>query len=405
MSEFASAFDVAGDHPPRWNLRRSLLAHFCARMVCGSLTIVLPGGSRFVHKSGLPGPDGVLVIHRWRILRRLLLRGDLGFAESYIDGDWSSPNLTTLLEMATLNERTLGPAVGGTAPTRFLRRLLHRARANTLRGSRRNIEQHYDLGNDFYSAWLDTGMAYSSAFYRDPDMTLEMAQAAKFERVAELLAFEPNQTVLEIGCGWGGMAEKLGLDGCHVTGITLSPAQLRYSQERLANAGLAQLTDLRLQDYRELEGRFDRIVSIEMLEAVGEAYWPAYFAVLRDRLKPGGAAVLQVITIANERFEEYRRKPDFIQRHIFPGGMLPSATALRSAIAQAGLTLDQVETFGESYALTLCEWRCRFHGAWSTISAMGFSERFRRMWDYYLSYCEAGFRAGAVDVGLWRIAG
>ena len=230
-------------------------------------------------------------------------------------------------------------------------------------------------------------------------MTLEQAQDAKHARVLALLDAAPEQTVLEIGCGWGGLAERLALRGCRVTGLTLSPAQLAYARER----AVAREVDFRLQDYRESSGTYDRVVSIEMLEAVGEAFWPRYFETLDARLKPGGIAVLPVITIDDARFESYRRTPDFIQRYIFPGGMLPPPSALRREIAAAGLTLEHHETFGDSYARTLVEWRRRFAAAWPAIEALGFSDRFRRMWDFYLCYCEAGFRAGAIDVGLWRI--
>jgi cyclopropane-fatty-acyl-phospholipid synthase len=286
---------------------------------------------------------------------------------------------------------------------RLAHRALHRLHANTLRGSRRNIRRHYDLGNAFYAAWLDAGMVYSSALYATSDATLEQAQAAKEARVLELLHAVPEHRVLEIGCGWGGLTERLAHDGCRVTALTLSPAQLSHTRARLKARGFADRTELRLQDYRHAAGRFDRVVSIEMLEAVGEAYWPIYFAALHDRLLPGGIAVLQVITIDDARFAAYRRSPDFIQRHIFPGGMLPPPSALRAQIATAGLVLRHHETFGDSYTRTLAEWRHRFHAAWPRIATMGFSERFRRMWDYYLCYCEAGFRAGTIDVGLWQI--
>ena len=403
MTDFAGGLGADEIRQRRRTLREVLLHRFCSRMPCGSLNVVFPDGKCFRHRSGVPGPDATMVMHRWRALRRLVMHGDLGFAESYIDGDWSSPDLPALIEIAARCAIVLEPAIAGMLLRRLADRLRHLMRANTRRGSRRNIVRHYDLGNDFYRLWLDAGMSYSSALYRDPAMSLEAAQDAKLDRVAEMLAPEPGQSVLEIGCGWGGMAEKLGRRGCQVTGVTLSQEQLRYAVERIVAAHLSQRVELRLQDYREIAGRFDRIVSIEMLEAVGESYWPAYFGVLRDRLKPGGIAVLQVITIADDRFDYYRRKPDFIQRHIFPGGMLPSPAAMRSEIARAGLAIRRVETFGESYALTLRAWRSRFQAEWPAISAMGFSERFQRMWDYYLCYCEAGFRAGAVDVGVWQL--
>jgi cyclopropane-fatty-acyl-phospholipid synthase len=248
-------------------------------------------------------------------------------------------------------------------------------------------------------------MSYSSALYASADQSLEAAQQAKLDRVIELLAPAAGHDVLEIGCGWGALAERLvSRRGCRVTGLTLSVEQLAYARERLKTAGLADKADLRLQDYRDLEGAFDRIVSIEMLEAVGEVYWPVFFSRLNARLRPGGVAVLQAITIDERWFDDYRRNPDFIQQYIFPGGMLPTQAVLRDQFARAGFSLQAAETFGASYALTLAAWRERFERAWPDIEALGFDLRFKRMWEFYLAYCEAGFRAGALDVGLYRIA-
>jgi cyclopropane-fatty-acyl-phospholipid synthase len=381
-----------------WALRQ--IGH---RLRCGTLTVVTPDGRRLAWRGATPGPDATLVLHRWRTLRRLLLNGDVGFAEAFMDGDWSSPDVTALLELAARNAAPLAPAIDGTRAARLLNRVLHRLHANTQAGSRRNIRHHYDLGNAFYAAWLDTGMSYSSGLYATPTTSLAAAQDAKQQRVLDLLDAEPGQSVLEIGCGWGGMMEQLARHGCDVTGLTLSPAQCAYTRQRLAARGLDGRAEARLQDYRDSTGSFDRVVSIEMLEAVGEAFWSRYFATLRARLRPGGVAVLQVITIDDARFEGYRRAPDFIQRYIFPGGMLPPPSAIRRCVADSGLALRHVEMFGLSYAQTLVDWRRNFVAAWPRIAAMGFPERFRRMWDYYLCYCEAGFRAGAIDVGLWRI--
>lgn len=384
-------------------LRARLLRRLCARLRCGALTVVLPGGERFTHRTGAPGPDATLVMHRWRMLRRLLVGGDVAFGEAYVDGDWSSPDLVALIELGARNDSSLEPITDGSLPARLLNRVMHRLRANTLAGSRRNIVEHYDLGNAFYGAWLDRSMSYSSAIYRDPAMTLEAAQRAKHERIVELLDAGPQDSVLEIGCGWGGLAQRIAARGSRVTALTLSPAQRDFAAAALAAEGLSDRVDLRLQDYREVEGSFDRIVSIEMLEAVGKAYWPVFFDRLRARLKPGGVAVLQVITIDDNRLATYARRPDFIQRHVFPGGMLPSPEAIRAELARTGLRLDTLETFGAGYARTLNAWRARFDAAWPAIAAQGFSPRFRRFWDYYLGYCEGGFRAGAIDVGLWRL--
>jgi cyclopropane-fatty-acyl-phospholipid synthase len=277
--------------------------------------------------------------------------------------------------------------------------------ANTKTGSRRNIAFHYDLGNDFYRTWLDASMTYSSALYSRPDQGLEAAQERKLARILALLEMEEGHRVLEIGCGWGDLAARLAKSGCHVTGLTLSKEQLAHARALAQAEGIAGRTDLRLQDYRDVGGRYDRVVSIEMLEAVGERYWPTYFSTVRERLAPGGRAVLQVITIDEERFKTYRRSADFIQRYIFPGGMLPTRSIVAREAAQAGLRLVAEETFGASYALTLAEWRRRFFAAWPAIERLGFPPAFRRLWEYYLCYCEAGFRAGVIDVGLYVLEG
>jgi cyclopropane-fatty-acyl-phospholipid synthase len=389
--------------PTRPSLAGWLLLRLLRRIEVGCIDVRLPTGESNTHVGSVAGPHAALVLHRWRTVWRLLVGGDLGFAEAYIDGDWSSPDLPSLIEWAALNETALGGGIRGTAAMRALNWLLHRRRANTRGGSRRNIVAHYDLGNDFYAAWLDSGMSYSSAIFDESDRSLEAAQVRKLDVVMERLLLTGGERVLEIGCGWGALAERLGHAGCHVVGVTLSPAQLAYAQARVVASGLASRVTLRLQDYRDIAGTFDRIVSIEMLEAVGEAFWPRYFAKLREALAPGGLAVLQVISIDEARFDNYRRQPDFIQRHIFPGGMLPSLPALRGCIAGAELALESAEQFAGSYAATLAEWRRRFHRAWPDLRALGFDEAFRRKWDYYLAYCEGGFRAGAINVGLYTL--
>lgn len=391
-----ASINVSLPAPPDLNwLTRRFSQTLFSRVHTGRLTIVTPSGIRLSHE-GTPGPQGVLVLRRWRTLRRLLLQGDIAFAEAFMDGDWDSPDLPALIELAGRNMPTLADTFDANWFHRMRNRWLHRMNANTRRGSKRNIRHHYDLGNAFYAAWLDSGMSYSSAIHSSQDQTLEDAQLAKQQRTIELLRTQPDQTVLEIGCGWGGLAERLvRAAGCAVTGVTLSPAQLSHAAARLPEA------DLRLQDYRDVTGQFDRIVSIEMMEAVGEAYWPSYFSTLRDRLKPGGLAVIQAITINEAQFDGYRRCTDFIQRYIFPGGMLPTITEIRRQADHAGMKLHSIETFGQSYAWTLAEWRKRFHAAWPQIERMGFDERFRRMWDYYLAYCEGGFRAETINVGLY----
>ena len=389
-----------------WPLRR-LLARLLGHIACGTIEIVLPGGERLAGRGALPGPHALIALRRWRPLRRLAVAGDIGLAESYRDGDWTTPDLTALLEFGIRNEASWGGTLDASWPARACFRAIHAAHANTRRGSRRNIASHYDLGNEFYAHWLDPTLTYSSALYRDDAQSLEAAQAAKLERVTELLCLPSLGTdanVLEIGCGWGATALHLARrHPARLIGVTLSQQQLMHAQRCAEAQGVAGRIDLRLQDYRDVTGDFDRIVSIEMLEAVGERYWPLYFETLRDRLRPEGIAVLQVITIADAHFDKYRRGPDFIQRFVFPGGMLPSPGALRTEAERAGLTLQTAEQFGMSYAATLVEWRRRFVQAWPQIAALGFDDAFRRLWEYYLCYCEAGFRSGRVDVGLYTL--
>jgi cyclopropane-fatty-acyl-phospholipid synthase len=370
----------------------------------GRVRIVLPSGGVILRTGLEPGPEATLIFHRRRGLRRLLTGGDVGLAEAYIDEDWTTPDLVAVLRLASRNGAAWKQSLRGVALVRWANRLRHLLRGNSRRGSRRNIEAHYDLGNAFYRLWLDPNMQYSSALWGEDTPDLAAAQAKKLARIGELLRLDGGESVLEIGCGWGGLAISLAAErGAAVTAITLSPSQLAFARESAAKAPLAQAIDFRLQDYRDVEGGFDRIVSIEMLEAVGEAWWPAYFGALAARLKPGGRAIIQAITIADADFEDYRRNPDFIQKHIFPGGFLPSRGALNAQIAAAGLRLTASESFGGSYAKTLFEWRKRFHAHWSEIAAQGFDDRFRRLWDYYLGYCEAGFAEGVVDVGLFTI--
>jgi cyclopropane-fatty-acyl-phospholipid synthase len=382
-----------------------LLRAMGSKVAQGSLTIETPSGRSLVFRGNAPGPAGVVSLRRWRALFRLLTGGHNGFAEAYMDGDWESPDLPAVLEVAARNFCPVGTPPAQLAPKLWLDRLRHYYRRNTRSGSRRNIAYHYDLGNDFYSKWLDPSMTYSSAVFANDATTLEAAQQRKYERAADLLALRGGERILEIGCGWGGMAEHLiRRHGCHVTALTLSEEQKAYAVDRLAGAGLGQNCDVLLKDYRDVTGNFDRIVSIEMIEAVGEDNWSNYFAKLRDCLVPGGRAVLQAITIADERYALYRATPDFIQMHIFPGGMLPSPSIIANLVRQTGLDLRAIETFGLSYARTLGEWRSRFLAAWPHIESPKFPVRFRRMWEFYLAYCEAGFRTAMIDVGLYQIA-
>lgn len=387
------------------SLLKAMLKRVLAHLHYGRLTIVLPDNDTF-HFTGERETDlrAAIHIHDWQAIRKLATGGDVAFAEAYIDGSWSSPDLTHLMQFAMLNETIVRARLAGGFLARTVARIGHLRNSNSLEGSKRNISYHYDLGNEFYRSWLDPSMTYSSGYYVDADMSLEAAQTAKYERICQLADLKPGEDILEVGCGWGGFAElAAGKYRGNVTGLTLSREQHAFARQRLLMQGLNDRTDVVLRDYRHEEGHYDKIVSIEMFEAVGEEHWPTYFEMIRKRLKPGGKAVLQIITIDDDRFETYRKGADFIQRYIFPGGMLPSPTALSAAVAKAGLSLKESEFFGKSYARTLAEWQRRFQHGWDGVAKQGFDLRFKRMWEYYLAYCETGFDGGSIDVGLFVI--
>ncbi len=376
-----------------------LLMRQLSKLKQGALTIRTPDGQAYRYEAELPGPKGVLILHNWRLPRRILTGGSIGAAESFMDGDWDSPDVTELLSVFAVNED-----IGNQLSTpdwihnliESVRHWLHR---NTRSGSKRNIAAHYDLGNRFYERWLDPSMTYSSAIYEAQDNSLENAQRDKYRSLVERAGIGPQDSVLEIGCGWGGFAEYAAKNvGCKVTGLTISQEQFDFAKERMFREGLNEKVDIRFQDYRDEHGSYDRIASIEMFEAVGEKYWPVYFDRIRECLKKGGTAGLQIITVADRNFESYRKRPDFIQRYIFPGGMLPSPTILDRLGEQAGLAKLSERVFPHDYAQTLAEWRQRFLGAWDEIRQLGFDERFRRMWLFYLHYCEAGFKHDTIDV-------
>ncbi|MBA3810265.1 MAG: class I SAM-dependent methyltransferase [Caulobacteraceae bacterium] len=365
----------------------------------GSLTFVLPSGRELRLEGRAPGPEGRLVIHDFRFVGRVLASADIGFGEGFMAGEWDTPDLSALLEAFSLNFDRLRRLVEGNPLMRTVNFVSHFLHRNSRRGARRNIHAHYDLGNAFYARWLDPSMTYSSARYERPGQSLGEAQHNKYVSLARDIGLEARHHVLEIGCGWGGFAEFAAREvGARVTGVTLSPAQHEFARKRLFDQGLADKADIRLIDYRDVAGKFDRVASIEMFEAVGETYWPAYFRKVRDVLSPGGLAGLQIITIRDELFSVYRARSDFLRKYIFPGGMLPSETRLREETDRAGLEWNAVVRFGQNYADTLAEWGRRFEAAWEEIRAMGFDERFRRLWRFYLSYCEAGFRAERTNV-------
>ena len=382
-----------------------LMLKAAARLRNGSLRMELPSGEILTFGGANPGPDGIMVIKDYRFARRVLMQGDIGLAETYFAGQWDTPNLTAVLGVFTANIEAIKREFKGSFLAIVANMFRHTTRQNSKSGSRKNILAHYDLGNEFYQRWLDGSMTYSSARFDEEAQSLESAQARKYQTLAESLALKPGQHVLEIGCGWGGFAEYAAREyGVKVTGVTISDAQFAFATERMAKAGLSDQVEILLRDYRDIDGQFDAVASIEMFEAVGERYWPTYFEKIAQVLKPGGRANLQIITIKDELFESYRRRADFIQRYIFPGGMLPSVTRLKEEAARAGLRWQGASEFGQSYARTLAEWALRFGESWSEIRKMGFDERFRRLWNFYLSYCEVGFKSGRIDVGQFALS-
>jgi cyclopropane-fatty-acyl-phospholipid synthase len=372
---------------------------FAAKLRRGTLDITLPDG-RTIRCGGLePGPAATMTIHSYGFAWRFLNGGDIGIAEAYLRREWDTPNLTQFLYIFCVNHDLIQVMLGNKPVVRAVQHLQHWFNRNTRRQARRNIYAHYDIGNAFYSAWLDPSMTYSSAIFEDNTHDLTAAQHNKYRRLAEAIHLQSGQKLLEIGCGWGGFAEFAAKSSdVKVVGLTISTEQHDFAQRRIQAAGLGEKVEIRLQDYRDERGQYDCIASIEMIEAVGEQFWPNYFGQLRDRLKPGGFAGIQAITIQDRFFQTYRREVDFIQRYVFPGGMLPSPQVLKSLGDKFGVPVIRERIFGEDYAKTLATWRDNFRAAWPNLMPLGFDERFRRLWEYYLAYCEAGFLSGNIDV-------
>jgi cyclopropane-fatty-acyl-phospholipid synthase len=365
----------------------------------GTLTIGLPGPQTLKIVGSQPGPHASMIVNDLRFATRLANGGDVGIAEAYLRGEWDTPDLTRFLELFCVNHPVIQRMLEGRPFVRLFQLFQHWMNRNTKSGARRNIHAHYDLGNHFYSAWLDRTMTYSAAIFDGGDNDLSSAQLRKYRQLAAKTGIRPEHHVLEIGCGWGGFAEFSAREiGCRVTALTISNEQYHFAKARIAQAGLADRVAIKLQDYRDEAGLYDRIISIEMFEAVGEQYWPVYFRQLSQRLKAGGLAGLQVITISDNLWAGYKRELDFIRRYVFPGGMLPTPRILNELGAQNGLALATERIFGHDYAATLVQWRDRFRAAWPDLIRHGFDERFRRLWEYYLAYCEAGFRVGNIDV-------
>jgi cyclopropane-fatty-acyl-phospholipid synthase len=369
----------------------------------GALTVTFPNGRTRTVGNPTTGEHAVLKLNNLKVITEAMNRGTVGFAAAYINGDIEMPDLTAMFRFFLQNRDIFDGANPGLFRKAAKDLGYHMSRRNTREGARENIAEHYDLGNDFYGEWLDPSMTYSSAVFTSGNQSLEAAQRVKYHRVADMAGVREGDSVLEIGCGWGGFAEAVAADyKANLYGITLSREQLKFAQERLRSQGLDTLATLHFEDYRDTTGQFDHVASIEMIEAVGEENWPGYFQTVHDRLKPGGTAAIQAITINEADFDGYRAGPDFIQRYIFPGGMLLTKTAMREVAAGTGLVLENVENFRLSYAKTLKLWRDRFLERWPMISNLGYDEEFKRKWVYYLSYCEAGFVEGSIDVGIYQ---
>ncbi|BAN26984.1 class I SAM-dependent methyltransferase [Caballeronia insecticola] len=369
------------------------------RIRTGHLVLVMPDGDRCVFGDPLMQPAARLVIHDWRACRAILRAGDIGFAQAYRAHWLDTPDPCALLRLAMRNEAALQRTVAGGFAAQCWHNLRHRLRLNTRAGSRRNIHAHYDIGNDFYALWLDPTWTYSAAcFDGDASLTLEAAQERKYRRIVDTLGLRAGMRVLEIGCGWGGFARHAARRGIRVHGVTISPAQHAFAVERMKREGLDGFVDIELQDYRDLHGQYDAIVSIEMFEAVGERFWQTYFHTLRRCLKPGAQALVQSITIADAHFPAYRAASDFIREYIFPGGMLPSPERFIRAAQRAGLDARATLSFGADYASTLRHWSRAFEAKIDAVRAQGFDETFVRTWRLYLAYCEAGFDEARTDV-------
>ena len=362
-----------------------------SRLEFGTLDFVAPNGEMETVRGRLPGPQARFVIHEWDVLRRIMSRGDIALGEEYVDGAWDTDDIEKLVSLFLMN--ALGEYASGSLFNRLALMIQDRiVRRNSVSGAKRNIEAHYDVGNDFYSLWLDRSMTYSSGLFGDTAKALEDAQRNKYERILGKFP-QPCSSVLEIGCGWGGFAERAAEIGHKVTGLTISPSQYRYAIDRLKGAA-----DILLEDYRKARGLFDMVVSIEMFEAVGEQYWPQYFRAVAERLKRGGRAVIQTITIRDDLFADYRLRSDFIRHYVFPGGMLPSLKRFREEAERAGLKVADQFCFGKDYAKTLREWSSRMCAKSAEIVTLGHDERFLRNWQYYLGICAATFSTGRTNV-------
>ncbi len=382
----------------------NLFLDVLAQSKYGSICVYKDNKSIFSFKGKLPGPDTNIKILKDKCISDFFLRGDLGWAESYVDGNWETSNLTDFLEWGARNFHEFSRYVRGKWFTILYLRLKHHLKKNSTTGSKKNISFHYDLGNSFYEKWLDESMTYSSAMFKDPKDNLHKGQINKYENLANITGVKECDKILEIGCGWGGFSSFLAKRySANVTAITISKKQYEKAKQKIYEDKLSDKVDVKLLDYRNINGKYDKIVSIEMFEAVGEKYWSKYFDVLKKNLKSDGSIGLQTITIEDKFFQKYKKFPDFIQTYIFPGGMLPSVEEMNKVIISRGLHIKNKKMFGNDYAKTIRIWSESFENSWDCIKSLGFSESFKRLWNYYLGYCEGGFKSGNINVGQFLI--
>ena len=381
-----------------------LLTGILKNIEFGSIKITTPRNKILEFTGSKEGPNADIQLKSWRVLIRTIWGGHTYFFESFRRGEWETSDLYALLLFGELNETSVDKVMKSTIWRRLIEQVLHNLNQNSRKGSKRNIAAHYDLGNSFYQLWLDKSMTYSSALFEGQTTCLSEAQRQKYLRIANKIELKEGDKLLEIGCGWGGFAEIAAKEyGCQVTGLTLSKEQASSCKKRLKDSGIERKVDIRLEDYRDVKGLYDKIVSIEMLEAVGEKFWRRYFESIRDRLAPGGKAAIQTITIKDDCFESYKKNPDFIQQFIFPGGMLPTPSAIKHNVEAVGLQLTDTFYFGKSYIKTLHLWDQEFKKQWSRIEELGFDTDFKNTWTYYLNYCAAGFQSGRINVGQFFI--
>ena len=382
----------------------NLFLNVLAQSKYGSINVYKDNKSIFSFKGELPGPDANIKILKEKCISDFFLRGDLGWAESYVDGNWETSNLTDFLEWGARNFHEFSKYVRGKWFTILYLRLKHHLKKNSRSGSKKNISFHYDLGNSFYEKWLDESMTYSSAMFKNPEDNLLKGQINKYENLANITGVKENDKILEIGCGWGGFSSFLAKKySANVTAITISKKQYEKAKQKIYDDKLTDKVDVKLLDYRNINGKYDKIVSIEMFEAVGEKYWSKYFDVLKKNLKSDGSIGLQTITIEDKFFQKYKKFPDFIQTYIFPGGMLPSVEEMNKVFISCGLHIKNKKMFGNDYAKTIRIWSESFENSWGCIKSLGFSESFKRLWNYYLGYCEGGFKSGNINVGQFLI--